>query len=97
MPPLSQYADVLGPVAITPVAIPHDCVDGFLCAWWRRPAAYLDPRVRAAMSSFARIGDVTPALAQLAADLESGAWAARHADLLNRDSLDLGYRLVTTL
>lgn len=94
MPPLSLYADILGPVAITPVPIPHDCVDGFLCAWWRRPAAYLDPRVRAAMSSFARIGDVTPALAQLAADLESGAWAARHADLLQRDSIDLGYRLI---
>jgi hypothetical protein len=30
----------------------------------------------------------------LAADLESGAWAVRHADLLERDSLDLGYRLV---
>lgn len=97
MPPLSLYADILGPVTIAPVPIPHDCADGFLCAWWRRPAAYLDPRVRAAMSSFARIGDVSPALAQLAADLESGAWAARHADLLNRDSLDLGYRLVTTL
>ena len=94
MPPLSVYADILGPVAIAPVAIPHDCADGFLSAWWRRPAAYLDPRVRAAMSSFARIGDVKAALARLAADLESGAWAARYADLLQRDSVDLGYRLV---
>jgi SAM-dependent methyltransferase len=31
---------------------------------------------------------------RLAADLESGRWAARHADLLERDELDLGYRLL---
>ena len=33
-------------------------------------------------------------LARLRADLESGAWARRHADLLERDELDLGYRLL---
>jgi SAM-dependent methyltransferase len=97
MPPMTLYAQALGPVTNTPVPIPHDCVDGFLCAWWRRPAAYLDPRVRAGMSSFARIGDVTPALRQLQADLESGDWARRHADLLTRDAIDLGYRLVVSV
>jgi SAM-dependent methyltransferase len=94
MPPLSLYGEVLGPVQISAVPIPHDCADGFLCAWWRRPAAYLDPHIRAGMSSFALIGDVSPALDRLAADLASGAWAARHAGLLTSDSLDLGYRLV---
>ena len=94
MPPLSLCSDVLGPVTVTPVPIPHDCEDGFLCAWWRRPAAYLDPRVRAAMSSFARIGDVTPALARLTDDLADGGWMARYGHLMTRDSLDLGYRLV---
>lgn len=94
MPRLSMYAECLGPVRIAAVPIPHDCEDGFLCAWWRRPAAYLDPRIRAGMSSFALIGDVAPAIARLSADLESGAWAARYGDLLGRDSLDLGYRLV---
>ena len=33
-------------------------------------------------------------LTALARDLESGAWAARHADLADRMALDLGYRLV---
>jgi hypothetical protein len=33
-------------------------------------------------------------VAALAADLESGAWHERHADLLALDALDLGYRLV---
>jgi SAM-dependent methyltransferase len=94
MPPLSLYADVLGPVEITPVPIPHDCLDGFLCAYWRRPAAYLDPRIRAAMSSFWGVGDVSAAMAQLAQDLESGEWARRYGTMLTHDDCDLGYRLV---
>lgn len=78
------------------VAVPADCRDGFLAAWWRRPEAYLDPSVRAAISGLARLpADVVePAMACLRADLESGAWAARYADLLERDELDCGYRLV---
>ncbi|MFN5903547.1 MAG: class I SAM-dependent methyltransferase [Novosphingobium sp.] len=94
MPPLSLYSDVLGPVDISPVPIPHDCIDGFLCAYWRRPAAYLDPRLRAAMSSFHMIGDVTEPITRLERDLASGAWATRHGALLALGELDLGYRLV---
>ena len=36
----------------------------------------------------------TTGLARLAADLDSGAWHERHADLLELDELDVGYRLV---
>ncbi len=85
---------IIAPAHITPVPIPHDCADGFLCAYWRRPEAYLDPRVRAAISSFARI-DTTHALARLRADLETGRWAEQHHHLLDLDALDLGYRLIT--
>ena len=70
------------------------CTDGFLGAYWRRPAAYLDPRIRAAISCFWALGDATPAWERLADDIASGTWAARYADLLHRDSHDLGYRLV---
>lgn len=95
MPPLGLYAEVLGPVEIAPVPVPDDCADGFLAAYWQRPAAYLDPKVRAAMSSFWALGDVSEALERLRADLESGDWATRYQDLLNKDELDCGYRLVT--
>jgi SAM-dependent methyltransferase len=94
-PAMTAYRDWLGPVEIVPVPIPHDCIDGFLCAWWRRPAAYLDPRIRAAISSFWKIGDVTPALRRLGDDLANGAWQARYGSLLTQDSADFGYRLVT--
>ena len=41
--------------AVEPVMVPHDCTDGFLYAYWRRPAAYLDPRIRKGSSSFWKI------------------------------------------
>lgn len=89
-PPIASFAAR----AVVPVPIPHDCVDGFLGAYWRRPAAYLDPAVRFAMSTFSRI-DATAGIARLARDLADGTWAARHADLLGRSELDVGYRVIT--
>ncbi|MEZ5862726.1 MAG: class I SAM-dependent methyltransferase [Geminicoccaceae bacterium] len=96
MPRLTDFEGWLGPVDISPVPIPHDCADGFLAGYWRRPTAYLDGRVRAAMSSFWALGDVSGGLARLAADLRSGEWERRHARLLNLEELDCGYRLVAT-
>lgn len=96
MPKLTEYAQWLGPVTISPVPIPHDCTDGFLSSYWRRPAAYLDPKIRAAMSSFWKVGDVSGALGRLEKDLESGAWAQRNSSLLELDACDCGYRLVVT-
>ncbi|MDJ0934280.1 MAG: class I SAM-dependent methyltransferase [Kiloniellales bacterium] len=96
MPRMTDYGAWLGPVEISAVPIPHDCTDGFLCAYWRRPAAYLDPRIRSAMSSFWALGDISEGLRRLAGDLDSGAWAQRYADLLDLEDCDFGYRLVTT-
>ncbi len=97
MPAMSAYGEYLGPVEITPVPIPHDCTDGFLCAYWRRPHAYLDPRIRAAISSFWKIGDFSEGLARLEKDLETGAWERRYGELLGLDARDFGYRLVVTV
>jgi SAM-dependent methyltransferase len=78
------------------VPIPHDCRDGFLMAYWRRPEAYLDATVRANISVFSLLAadEVATMVGALRADLESGAWELRHGDLLTRDELDLGYRLL---
>jgi SAM-dependent methyltransferase len=96
MPRLAEYEACLGSVSITDVPIPQDCTDGFLCAYWRRPFAYLDPEVRKAMSSFWLIGDVSIAMARLEADLNDGSWAKRYGDLEELDACDLGYRLVVS-
>ena len=94
MPAMAQFEQWLGPLDIAAVPIPHDCIDGFLCAYWRRPAAYLDPRVRAAISPFWVLGDISEGLGRLEKDLESGAWARRYAHLLDRSEIDCGYRLL---
>lgn len=80
------------------VPVPHDCSDGFFGAYWRRPEAYLDAGVRAAISGFARLAPAVVArvVDRLAADLASGAWEDRYGALRGRDDLDLGYRLVVS-
>ena len=95
MPPMQSYADAIGDTEITPVPIPHDCTDGFLAAYWRRPAAYLDPRIRSAISSFWAVDGVDAAMESLRQDLDTGAWEARYGHLLNETEQDYGYRLVT--
>jgi SAM-dependent methyltransferase len=97
-PSLADQVAAVRATRVTPVPIPHDCQDGFYGAHWRRPQAYLDPMVRAGISTFAkrRPEELAPGLERLRADLESGAWAERHADLLARDELELGYRLLVT-
>jgi SAM-dependent methyltransferase len=96
-----SLADQVGAVRATRVAavpIPADCRDGFYGAYWRRPEAYLDPAVRAGISVLAKrdAGELDAGLTRLADDLRSGAWAERHADLVELDALDLGYRLLVS-
>lgn len=84
------------PIRTIPVPIPHDCLDGFFGAFWRQPDAYLDPVVREGISVFGRIdpAEIEEPMERLRADLDSGRWQERYADLLERDELDLGYRVV---
>jgi SAM-dependent methyltransferase len=93
MPPLGAVADELGSYESRPVFIPHDCSDGFFGAYWRRPEVYLDPISRQSMSPFTKI-DAADGLARLANDLGSGVWRRDNADILQRDALDVGYRLL---
>lgn len=96
MPPLFCYGDNLGAVEVVRLLIPHDCSDGFLYAYWRRPAAYLDPRLRSGSSSFWALEDVSDGLARLKTDLQSGEWARRYPDLAGLRDYDTGYRLVVS-
>ena len=94
--PFDSLRRALDVETIEPLAVPADCTDGFMAAYWRRPAAYLDPAVRASISGLSLLGQtlVEPAMVRLADDLETGAWHRRHQDLLDLDELDLGYKLV---
>lgn len=94
--PLSTVVEALEAHTVLPFTIPHDFTDGFQIAYWRSPEYFLDPVIRQASSTFAQLpaSVVEPAIARLRADLLSGAWHRRHADLLTRDSVDSGYRLL---
>jgi SAM-dependent methyltransferase len=93
-PSLTTLADTLNPIEVHPLPVPHDCIDGFLGAYWRRPHAYLDAGVRSAISAFAKLADVQAGLSRLRGDLDNGSWERRYGHLLQQSTYDLGYRLV---
>jgi SAM-dependent methyltransferase len=96
--PIPRLVELLPGARVEPVLVPHDCTDGFGAAYWRRPDAYLDHRVRAGISMLAQADThaLADGLAALAADLDSGRWHERHRDLANLERLDAGYRLIVS-
>ncbi|HMG62137.1 MAG TPA: class I SAM-dependent methyltransferase [Streptosporangiaceae bacterium] len=94
-PPLAEQARAIG-ARIEPVLIPWDCADGFFEAYWRRPGAYLDDRVRRGVSGWARVGPDAEqrAVRSLRADLASGRWAERNPELVDLEAAELGLRLL---
>ena len=93
LPPIERLLSAVRDAHVIPVPIPHDCVDGFLGAYWRRPEAYLHAEVRSGISSFATCRDLSP-LHQLEDHLDTGEWQRRNGELLDEEELDIGYRLV---
>lgn len=93
---IETIAGCIDATRIEPVAIPHDCRDGFYHAFWRRPDAYLDERVRAGISVFARLPNdqSDDMVRRLKADLRAGVWTRRNAQMLDLAEADFGYRLV---
>lgn len=96
-PGMDAVAEGLGGhVTIEVVPIPIDCVDGFTEAFYARPERLLDPAVRRAQSSW---NFVDPAVeprfvAQLSADLASGAWDARYGHWRTMPTYDGSRRLI---
>jgi SAM-dependent methyltransferase len=86
----------LGAHTVSTFEIPHDFTDGFQGAFWRRPEMYLDPGIRAASSTFASLSreEVEPGIERLRRDLDSGHWHRTYGDLLLKESVDYGHRLI---
>jgi SAM-dependent methyltransferase len=91
-----ELRGLLGRVEMRPVPVPHACHDGFYQAYWRRPRAYLDQRIRDSISVFHRLpgAEVSGAMERLRSDLDDGTWEERYGDLCGRSELDVGLRLV---
>jgi SAM-dependent methyltransferase len=85
-----------GDVRVEPLPFPRDCSDWMFGSFWAHPERVLDPVARANTSGFARMDParVDAAVERLRADLDSGAWDARHGELRTLDELDVGLRLI---
>lgn len=97
-PSAPDIADELGAESVTSLPLPWDFTDGVFPAHWRRPAAYLDPRVRRACSALAQTDPdaVERGVRRLRHDLDTGRWHERHQDLLDLDHWDAGFRLIVS-
>lgn len=95
-PSPAMVAEHLDVQRIEVVPVPADCRDGFGGCYWNRPEAYLDPTVRAGMSSFAKLDDDVEArgVARLRTALDTGEWDARYGNLRALAEYDVGYRLI---
>jgi SAM-dependent methyltransferase len=95
-PTQADLSAALPECEIRTVPIPGDCSDGFLCAYWRRPEAYLDAAVRNSISTFSLLPpeEISAGLQRLQADLDSGEWQRRYSELQKLSALDCGYVLV---
>ncbi len=76
--------------------LPHDLSDLFAAAAWRRPELYLNPEVRAGISSFALAESslVQVGIESLEADLSSGQWDRKYGEIRMRKEVDVGYRFL---
>jgi SAM-dependent methyltransferase len=95
-PTFPQIGRVLGAITVSELPIPHDCSDGFMGAYWRRPDAYLSDGVRSAISTFSKLEEVSSGLERLRRDLKTGEWHRRYGSALNIPQLDLGYRIIVS-
>ena len=97
MPRIGTIGDLLGGrVVVEPVPIPAGCTDGFAEAYFGRPEALLDERVRRAQSAWAFIdpGAEARSVAALRAALDDGSWDERHGHLRSAPDYDGSLRLV---
>lgn len=83
-------------VRADPFHLPATLSDLFAAAGWNRPEIYLDERIRAGMSPFARTPApvVNAGVEHLRRDLASGLWDEQYGGLRDRQSFQAGYYLL---
>jgi SAM-dependent methyltransferase len=100
MPPIGQITIGLGgAVRVDELPIPADCSDGFAEAYFGRPEAFLDDRVRRSQSAWGFIDPNTErrSVEALRNALDDGSWDARFGALRSTDHYHGSLRLVTAL
>jgi hypothetical protein len=100
MPALDELTALLsGEVRIDELPIPADCTDGFAEAYFGRPEAFLDARVRRSQSAWGFIDpeEERRSVERLRAALEDGSWDRRFGALRSAPEYSGSLRLVVAL
>ena len=94
----AELAAALPAASVEPLPVRRECSDLFFAALWARPELLLDDQVVGPMWVWDQLSAEQrgEGRARLAADLESGAWEERNADLRELQELDVGLRLVVS-
>jgi hypothetical protein len=98
-PPIAEVAAVLGGRSrVERVPIPIDCVDGFTEAYYARPAAFLDPSVRASQSAWGFVSAEVQArfVRELGREIQNGEWERKHGHLRNEPVFWGALRLIVS-
>ncbi|GAA6151505.1 class I SAM-dependent methyltransferase [Pseudoteredinibacter isoporae] len=90
-PTLAELEEAFPGIKFITLPIPANCKDGFTASFWARPEAYLNPEVRASMSTFSKINALESGLQKLEVELNNGFWQTQYGDLRHRSHLDTGY------
>jgi SAM-dependent methyltransferase len=83
-PKIDHVREVLGgQSAVSVVPVPRDCVDGFTEAFYARPEAFLDDKVRRSQSAWSFVSDEVERLSveKLRDALDKGEWDERFGAL----------------
>jgi SAM-dependent methyltransferase len=95
--PLASITTGLGgQTRVAAIDVPRDCTDGFQVAFYARPEAFLDARVRRSQSawSFLPAGVEDRIVSALESDLASGRWDAKYGHLRALPAIACQLRLV---
>ncbi|MCU0542781.1 MAG: class I SAM-dependent methyltransferase [Oscillatoriaceae cyanobacterium Prado104] len=99
--PLAEIANLIQEnthryVETFPLMLPSDLSDLFAAAGWNRPEMYLNPDIRAGISSFALADEslVEQGVKSLAADLNNHQWDAKYGEIRKLTEIDVGYRFL---
>jgi len=98
-PAIAQIRQSLGgECAVIPVPVPLDCTDGFQEAFYGRPEAFLNKKVRMAQSAwgFLEEGQEDILVQRLADDLASGEWDRKYGHYRTMPAFTCALRLVVS-
>jgi SAM-dependent methyltransferase len=90
--------NVGGNIDVMPVPVPVDCRDGFAEAFYGRPEAFLDERVRRAQSAWGFLPREVEesSVDRLRNALEDGSWDEKHGALRTQDEYLGSLRLIVS-